>query len=119
MVGYANTYLVNVKGMGNTTIQYIKVGSLRSKLEYMLFKQWLSMILNLQKCVGVCTGNKLYKVASQFRNKGIQVLFPNHADIVSKFSTIFSNWKETEYARQFTLIQSKRPMLLQKEIAKL
>ncbi|CAC5376449.1 unnamed protein product [Mytilus coruscus] len=104
MVGYANPVLVNVEtdGRYNNPIFNSDVTAFQAGTQ--VVQTMVENNTKLKHIVSVFTGNKLCKVASRLRNKGIEVLCPNHAGHCSANlaeDSVIGN--ETEYARQCTI----------------
>ncbi|CAG2241828.1 unnamed protein product [Mytilus edulis] len=104
MVGYANPVLVNVEtdGRYNNPIYNSDVTAFQAGTQ--VVQTMVENNTKLKQIVSVYTGNKLCQVASKLRNKGIEVLCPNHAGHCSANlaeDSVIGN--ETEYARQCTI----------------
>lgn len=104
MVGHSNPNYVNVESDGryNNPIYNSDVTAFQAGTQ--VVQTMIENNSSNKRIISVYTGNKLCNVASRLRNKGIEVLCPNHAGYCSANlaeDDVIGN--ETEYAKQCTI----------------
>ena len=104
MVGYKNPALVNVETDARYNNPIFNSGTTAFQAGTQVVQTMIENNTRNKKIVSVFTGNKLCNVASRLRNKGIEVLCPNHAGFCSaNLAEDAVIGDETEYTRKCTL----------------
>ena len=103
MVGYSNPHHVNVEtdGRYNNPIFNSDVTPFQAGTQ--VVQTMVENNSKLKRIIGVYTGNKLCNIASRLRNKGIEIICPNHEGYCSaNLSEDFAIGNEMEHSKHCT-----------------